>query len=155
MQEIIMRLGILVLVVAAVWLCISLCRRFIEAQRQKALTATPLFTHPDLSAITSIASDHSGSSLLPARILAFSSIDCRQCHQLQTPALRRVLEARGDIVSVVDVDATTEEELVQAYHILTVPSTVVIDATGQARAINYGFANTQLLLTQIDALLAS
>ena len=55
---------------------------------------------------------------------------------------------------VVDVDAPSEQELVQTYHVMTVPSTVILDARGQAQAINYGFANTQRLLTQIDEVLA-
>jgi len=88
------------------------------------------------------------------RILAFSSADCRQCHQLQTPALQRVVAARGDAVTVIEVDATSQHELAETYHVLTVPSTVVLNAAGQAQAINYGFANTQRLLAQIDEILA-
>ena len=155
MQEIVMRLGVLVFVGFAVWLCVSFCRGFIAAQRHKALAAAPLYVHENPTAVDSTTNEQAVHNLLPARILAFSSTDCRQCHQLQTPALRRVVEARGSAVSVVDIDATVEDKLVQTYHILTVPSTVVLDATGQARAVNYGFANTQLLLTQIDAILAS
>jgi thioredoxin-like negative regulator of GroEL len=148
MQEILLRLGILILIGAVVWLLIQLCRRFIEAQRQHALAAAPLPT------FERTASDQGEVAHSPLRLLVFSSADCRQCHQLQAPALQRVLEARGNAVMVVDIDAPTEHELVRAYHVLTVPSTVILDATGQAQAINYGFANTQRLLTQIDKVLA-
>ena len=89
------------------------------------------------------------------RILAFSSATCHQCHQLQAPALKRVLEARGTDVSVVDVDAPGEPELTQHYQVLTVPTTVVLDAMGHARAVNYGFANTGKLLEQVDEVLGS
>jgi hypothetical protein len=34
-----------------------------------------------------------------------------------------------------------------------VPTTVVLDETGKAHAINYGFANLQRLLEQVDAIL--
>jgi len=78
--------------------------------------------------------------LSQVRILAFKSPDCQQCRQLQEPALQRVLQVRGDVVAVVNVDATSEHELVQTYRVLT-PSTVLLDATGQAQAINYGFTN--------------
>jgi thioredoxin-like negative regulator of GroEL len=88
------------------------------------------------------------------RILAFSSADCHQCHQLQAPALQRVLEARGKSVSVIEIDAPSSPELTQRYQVLTVPTTVVLDAKGQAHAINYGFANTKRLLEQIDEILA-
>src|SRR5439155_22351505 len=89
------------------------------------------------------------------RILAFISANCHQCHQLQAPALKRVLEARGTDVSVVDVDAPDEPELAQRYQVLTVPTTVVLDAKGRARAVNYGFANTVKLLEQVDEVLGS
>jgi hypothetical protein len=152
MQEIVIRLGILLLICIVGWLFIQLCRRFIETQRQQALAAAPLQTLSILHNAVSDqpeAADHSH-----VRILAFSSADCHQCHQLQTPALQRVIEARGNTVTVIDVDATTEHKLVQTYHVMTVPSTVILDATGQAQAINYGFAHTQRLLTQIDKILA-
>ena len=152
MQEIVIRLGILLLTCIVAWLLIQCCRRFIEVQRSQALAATLLRTlsvphntendQPE-------AVDHSR-----VQILVFSSADCRQCHQLQAPALQRVLKERGNAVTVIDIDATTEHELVQAYHVLTVPSTVILDAAGRAQAINYGFAHTQRLLTQIDKALA-
>jgi hypothetical protein len=151
MQEIVLRLGILLLIGAVVWLLTSACRRFIEKQRQQALAATPLRTLP---LPDSSVSSQTGAGQALVHILAFSSTDCHQCHQLQTPALRRVVEARGSAVTVVEVDAATESELVHTYHVLTVPSTVILDAAGQAQAINYGFANTQRLLTQIDEVLA-
>jgi thioredoxin-like negative regulator of GroEL len=87
-------------------------------------------------------------------ILAFSSADCRQCHELQIPALQRVLDARGSKVSVAEVDAPNSPDLTQRFRVLTLPSTVVMDAKGRAHAVNYGFANTQLLLDQVDEVLA-
>jgi thioredoxin-like negative regulator of GroEL len=65
-----------------------------------------------------------------------------------------VVEARGNVVSVVEIDASSEPELAQRYQVLTVPTTIVLDATGQAHAVNYGFANTKRLLEQTDEVLA-
>lgn len=142
MVEIVGRLGLLLLVGLGVLLLVWLGRRFVEAQRRQALAApSPIFPVP-------------ADSSTSVRILAFSSDDCQQCHRLQAPALQRVLAARGDSVSVVEVDATSEQELAHTYRILTVPSTVVLDSTGNAHAINYGFANTQRLLAQIDEVLS-
>ncbi len=147
MQETLLRLGIVLLVGILAWLLVRIGKNFVEKQRQRALVAAPLATQ-------TTASDQAAEQMVsPVRILAFSSEDCRQCHQLQAPALQRVLSARGEAVEVVEVDATTDTTLVQAYHILTVPSTVILDATGQAQAVNYGFANTQRLLQQIDDVL--
>jgi thioredoxin-like negative regulator of GroEL len=64
-----------------------------------------------------------------------------------------VLEARGEAVAIVDIDAPTSPELAQRYQVLTVPTTVVLDATGQPHAVNYGFANTKRLLEQVDAVI--
>ncbi len=65
-----------------------------------------------------------------------------------------MLEARRDDVSVVEIDAPDSPELTQRYHVLTLPTTVILDGTGQVHAVNYGFANTQRLLEQVDEVLA-
>ena len=148
MPEIIVRVGMLVLVSMLLWLVTWSGRRFVEVQRRRALAAAPL--------VVSTGSDEVDvhSNLSPVRILAFSSADCHQCHQLQAPALQRVQEARGRDVSVLEVDAPSSPELTQRYRVLTLPTTVVLDASGYAHAVNYGFANTQRLLEQVDEVLA-
>jgi hypothetical protein len=35
------------------------------------------------------------------------------------------------------------------------PSTVIMDAEGRTHAVNYGFANTQRLLDQVDEILVN
>jgi hypothetical protein len=145
MSMFIVRIGVLVLVSILLWLMVWSGRRFVETQRRRALGATPIISGIDMDA---------NSSLSLVRILAFSSADCRQCHELQIPALRRVLEARGTKVSVAEVDAPNSPDLTQRFRVLTLPSTVVMDAKGRAHAVNYGFANTQLLLDQVDKVLA-
>ncbi len=147
MLEIIARLGVLALVSLVLWLLVWSGRRFVETRRQRVLAALP----PAVLSGSSDEDTHSSAS--PVRILAFSSADCHQCHTLQAPALQRVLEARGATVAVMEVDAPSSPELVQHYQVLTVPTTVVLDATGHAHAVNYGFANTQRLLEQVDAVL--
>ncbi len=141
----IVRVIVLVLVTTLLWLLVWSGRRFVGRQRQHALASAPMTPSDDVDANTSL-------SLV--RILAFSSADCRQCHELQIPALQRVLDARGSKVSVAEVDAPNSPDLTQRYRVLTVPSTVVMDAQGRAHAVNYGFANTQRLLEQVDEILA-
>jgi hypothetical protein len=145
------RLGVLLLLGLVAWLLVWGGRRFVEAQRRQALASGPLSAIPVLADTARVAAA-TNSSLV--RILAFRSDDCQQCHRLQAPALRRVVAAHGDAVAVVEVDATREHNLVQTYRVLTVPSTVVLDATGKPHAINYGFANTQRLLEQVEGVLA-
>ena len=143
MSDVGIRLLILALVSVGAFLLVWFGRRFVEQRRQRVLGASPRMHHE---------ADTTPNSHIS--ILAFSSEDCRQCHQLQAPALKRVIEARGEQVSIVEVDAPTSPELTERYQVLTVPTTIVLDATGKAHAVNYGFANTKRLLEQVDSVLA-
>lgn len=143
MPAILLRLGILLLACLVTLFIVQLGRSFVEQQRRQALAAL----HPPTS--------QNGSAWQPGRhaavqILAFSSEDCHQCHQLQTPALKRVQEALGDRVGVEEIDAPSSPELTRRFHILTVPSTVILDADGSVLAVNYGFANAQKLIAQVQ-----
>ena len=151
MADTLVRLIVLILISLLLYLVVWSGRRYVERQRRAALAASPLETLP-----IAIAANDQGTNSPPSnvRILAFSSTDCQQCHTLQAPALQRLMEARRDDVSVVEVDAPGSPQLTQRYHVLTLPTTVILDATGQVHAVNYGFANTQRLLAQVDEVLA-
>lgn len=148
MPEIVVRIGVLIFVSLLLWLSVWSGRRFIEKQRERALAA------PSLLGRAGTGNDSANSDTSPVRILAFSSVDCKQCHQLQAPALQHVQHIYGENVAVVEIDAPTSPELLQRYHVLTLPTTVVLNAAGRAHAVNYGFANTQRLLEQVDAVLS-
>jgi Thioredoxin len=154
-SSILARLAVVAVVALLIWLGIAVARRAVDRRRRLALaTAAPL---PGISTLPVPVghgdADNSDNAQRPVRILAFSSDDCAQCHRLQAPALRRVLEARADTIAVVEIDAPSAPELTSRYRVLTLPTTVVLDAEGRARAINYGFANSEHLLAQVDALL--
>jgi hypothetical protein len=148
MPDMVMRLGVLILVVVLLWTLTWSGRRFVEMRRRQALAATPL------DIMTTGGSPAMDSDKTRIRILAFQSEDCRQCHTLQAPALKRLLETCGDTVVVMEIDAPDAPELTQHYRVLTLPTTVVLDASGNARAVNYGFAPTQRLLEQVNSILA-
>jgi thioredoxin-like negative regulator of GroEL len=147
MLEILVRLGVLILLSLMLYLMVWAGWRFTEVRRQRVLAAEPLHTV--------LAGDRASRAASPSRvrILVFSSADCPQCHRLQAPALQHVLEARGPAIAVVEVDAPTSPELTHHYQVLTVPTTVVLDATGRAHAVNFGFATTYRLLEQVDEVL--
>ena len=149
MSGIIVRIGVLALVSLLVWAGVRFGRRFVEKRRQVAFTASPL---PSLS-ITNGTDEYIART--PVRILAFSSADCHQCHTMQAPALQRVTGARKYQVSVEEIDAPGSPELTRLYQVLTLPTTVVLDAAGHVHAVNYGFASTQRLLEQVDAVLSA
>jgi hypothetical protein len=149
MPDIILRIGVLALVSLLSCAIVWYGRRFVERRRQVALAALPLQPLSDTNETDAY------TARVPVRILAFSSADCHQCHTMQTPALQRVTDARKYQVSVEEIDAPGSPELTQRYQVLTVPTTVVLDATGRVHAVNYGFANTQRLLEQVDGVLSA
>ena len=138
---VLLRLGALIAVSLLVWLAVAGVRAYAAARKRKVLSAAP----------ATIVTESAGADRV--KILAFSSEDCSPCHRLQKPALRRLLDARGEHVMVVDIDAPSSPELTRQYAVLTVPTTVVLDAEGRARAVNYGFAPLDKLLRQVDDVL--
>ncbi|HET9920533.1 MAG TPA: thioredoxin family protein [Ktedonobacteraceae bacterium] len=154
MTAFLVRLLVLALASVLLYLLVWSGRRFVETRRQQALAAAPLAVLATVGNTNNSLLPVDVASTMPVRILAFSSADCHQCHQLQAPALQRVQETRGDSVSVLEIDAPSSPELTRRYHVLTVPSTVILDASGHARGVNYGFANTRRLLEQVDEVLA-
>jgi thioredoxin-related protein len=137
MSDLLIRLAILALAVLLTVAIVWLGRGFVERQRRLALAASPL---------------KDTKSTQRTRILAFSSEGCTQCHTLQLPALQRLQELRGPEIEIVDVDASSSPELVKRYRVMTVPSTVILNAAGEVHAVNYGFANFGKLRQQTDAL---
>lgn len=134
------RLAILALALVLIAVLVWGGRLFVARQKRLALAAGP---------DENIFASAEGK----VRVLAFSSADCTQCHTLQQPALRRLQALRGNEIDVVEIDAPGSPDLTRRYRILTVPSTVVLNAAGEAHAINYGFANLHKLQQQIDAVL--
>lgn len=145
------RVAVIVAVVTAIWLGAALARWWIARQRRAVLSRAATFA-PEFAGPADDAMPQVGAS--GVRILAFSSAGCVQCHRQQTPALARVQALRPGVVEVIEVDAPAAPELAERYRILTVPSTVVLDATGVARSLNYGFAPSDRLLAQVDDALA-
>jgi thioredoxin-like negative regulator of GroEL len=156
MSEMVLRLAILVLIIVFLTVMILVVWRFAQERRQRMLNGELNENRVVASRIdVSINEDTtSKKTSTRVRILAFCSEDSQQCRVLQAPVLRRVVEARGDVVSVMNIDAPSSPELTQRYHVLTVPTTVLLDASGKVHAVNYGFTNAQSLLKQIDEILS-
>jgi hypothetical protein len=55
-------------------------------------------------------------------------------------------------VEVVEIDATERPDLAKAWGVMSVPTTFVLDARGEARYVNNGVARAEKLLEQIQAL---
>ncbi|MFZ2487638.1 MAG: thioredoxin family protein [Anaerolineae bacterium] len=87
-------------------------------------------------------------------ILYFTTATCAQCRLQQTPALAR-LQQTLDPLQVIKLDAVEHSALADFYHVMTVPTTIVLDATRRPVAINHGVATTERLLTQLEPLTRS
>jgi thioredoxin-like negative regulator of GroEL len=82
-------------------------------------------------------------------ILYFSGTACTICHTAQRPALDRLAPALDGLVTVREVDVAAEPSLAQRFKVMSLPTTVVLDAEGRARAVNAGFAPAPLLRRQL------
>ena len=145
MNEVVMRIIIILLLSLPVLSLVWISRCISERKRNQVSSAGPVLISNELNKM--------GAPLTRVRILAFASEGCSQCHTLQAPVLRRVKEAQADNVTIIEIDAPNSPELAHHYHVLTVPTTVLLDAKGKTHAVNYGFTNAQSLLKQVDEIL--
>lgn len=83
-------------------------------------------------------------------VLYFTTPTCAQCRFQQTPALAQV-QQRLDSVQVLKLDALEHQRLADYYHVMTVPTTVVLDSQRRPLAINHGLATSERLLAQLAA----
>lgn len=83
-------------------------------------------------------------------ILYFTTPDCAPCKTVQRPALQRLHNRLGDGLQIVEINAADQPDLARAWHVLSVPTTFIIDAEGQPRHVNHGVAGAEKLLQQIN-----
>ena len=81
-------------------------------------------------------------------VLYFTTPTCAQCRFQQTPALAQVQERLAGL-QVLKLDAVEHQRLADYYHVMTVPTTVVLDSQRRPVAVNHGVATAERLLTQL------
>ncbi|MBI3944207.1 MAG: thioredoxin family protein [Chloroflexi bacterium] len=86
-----------------------------------------------------------------ATVLYFWGENCYTCHTRQKPALESLKQRLGDTAQIMPVDAYEAPEAASAFQVMTLPTTVVLNAKGQVAAINHGFANAERLLQQLQS----
>jgi thiol-disulfide isomerase/thioredoxin len=86
---------------------------------------------------------------IPA-ILYFTTPDCVPCRTTQRPALERLSAELADHLQVVEVDATLRPDLADHWGVLSIPTTFIIDASGQPRRVNHGVTSTAKLKQQLE-----
>lgn len=100
---------------------------------------------------------HNISTLFPTLpnkpvLVYFTTPDCAPCRTVQRPAIHRVSKLLGEQLEVIEIDATQRPDLAKVWGVLSVPTTFVLDAHGEARYVNNGVARTEKLLEQIKTL---
>lgn len=83
-------------------------------------------------------------------ILYFTTPNCAPCKTIQRPALQQVRNLLGETLQIIEIDASDRPELASEWHVLSVPTTFVIDAHGRPRHVNHGAARAEKLLQQIE-----
>ena len=85
-------------------------------------------------------------------IVYFTTPDCAPCKTVQRPALKQISALMGENLEVVEIDATERLDLARTWGVMSVPTTFLLDATGEARYVNHGVTRAEKLLEQIQNL---
>ena len=85
-------------------------------------------------------------------ILYFTTPDCVPCKTIQQPALERIESIYGNRVQIIKIDATIQPKLADAWGVLSVPTTFIIDQEGRPRGVNHGTAGEERLKSQLQAI---
>ena len=85
-------------------------------------------------------------------LVYFTTPDCAPCKTVQRPAIDRISNMLGETLEVVEIDAYEQPDLARTWGVMSVPTTFVIDARGEARYVNNGVARAEKLLEQIQTL---
>jgi len=85
-------------------------------------------------------------------IVYFTTPDCAPCKTIQRPALEKLMSLLGEKLHVVEIDATERPDLASTWGVMSVPTTFLLDAHGQARYVNNGVTRAEKLMEQIQTL---
>ena len=85
-------------------------------------------------------------------LVYFTTPDCAPCKTIQRPAIHQVTELLGENLEVIEINAYEQPDLAKTWGVMSVPTTFVLDARGEARYVNNGVARAEKLLEQIRTL---
>ncbi|HLF37292.1 MAG TPA: thioredoxin family protein [Anaerolineales bacterium] len=85
-------------------------------------------------------------------ILYFTDPGCAPCLSVQDPALQEVAAQFGEGLQIIKVRALERPELTDAWGVLSLPTTFIIDSGGRPRGVNHGVARAPHLLDQLAAI---
>ena len=83
-------------------------------------------------------------------LLYFTGEYCSACKFHQTPIVDKLAATFGDSIVVREYDVSQCPELASQYRVLTLPTTVVLNQSGQVVHVNYGVTSQAKLETQLS-----
>ena len=82
-------------------------------------------------------------------LLYFAGEYCQPCKFQQTPIVEQIVSKLGDSIAVKKYDVSAHPELASRYKVLTLPTTIILDESGQVTHVNYGVAKRDKLEAQL------
>ena len=83
-------------------------------------------------------------------ILYFTTPGCAPCKTVQRPALEGLQAFLGEHLQVIEINAEERHDLADYWGVLSVPTTFIIDSSGEPRRVNQGVADFDKLLRQLE-----
>lgn len=83
-------------------------------------------------------------------IVYFTTPTCAPCRLQQTPTLQKLQQEMGDALRVIRVDATQDPDTADRWGVFSVPTTFVLDRTGQPRSVYNGIVDEQTLKRELQ-----
>jgi len=85
-------------------------------------------------------------------LVYFTTPDCAPCKTVQRPAIEQVRNLLGEKLHVIEINAYERPDLAKLWGVISVPTTFLLDARGEARYVNNGVARANKLMEQIQTL---
>lgn len=82
-------------------------------------------------------------------LLWFTADYCVPCKLQQAPIIDKLAAELGPAVVIQKIDVSQKPHLASHYKVLTLPTTIVLDETGQVAHINYGVTSQTKLAAQL------
>jgi len=96
----------------------------------------------------SIAPTQVASNSTPT-LLWFTAAYCAPCKFQQGPIMQTLAEKFGNTLHIRQIDVGENPDLARQYKVMTLPTTVVLNASGEVAHINYGVASQAKLEAQL------
>ena len=129
----------------------------LRAALAAGIILTGLLTYWWINQRLLVRAHHNLSTLLPTPpdkpvIVYFTTPDCAPCKTVQRPAIQKVTTILGENVQVVEIDATERPDLAKTWGVMSVPTTFLLDARGEARFVNNGVTRAEKLIEQLQSM---